>query len=55
MLEYEPTHSPLPGWTERRGNLKVTVGERRVVMRVPMFPVLAHFGDGSVILIAASD
>lgn len=42
--------SPFPARTIRRGSLEITVGALRIVMRGPMFPTLARYPDGSVIL-----
>ena len=44
--------SPYAARRERRGGLEIRVGSPRVVMRGPMFPNLARFGDGSIILFA---
>ena len=47
--------SPFPGHVERRGDLKVRIGEIRLVMRGPMFPGLARFADGSIVLYAQAE
>src|SRR5829696_2122482 len=54
MSHREIPRSPFPGRVERRGPLTVTVGEIRVVMRGPMFPTLARFPDGSLVITASA-
>ena len=44
--------SAFPVRTERRGALLVTLGPVRVVMRGPMFPVLARLGGDTIVLSA---
>lgn len=44
--------SPYPAKTVHRGDLEVTLGEIRVVMRGPMFPSLARVGPDSLIVTA---
>ncbi len=44
--------SPFAERRERRGELDIRVGSPRVLMRGPMFPNLARFRDGSIILLA---
>ncbi|MBN2308993.1 MAG: exo-alpha-sialidase [Candidatus Hydrogenedentes bacterium] len=43
---------PFAARAERRGPLSIKVGPIRVVMRGPMFPGLARFADGSIMVFA---
>ncbi|MBN2292964.1 MAG: exo-alpha-sialidase [Pirellulales bacterium] len=45
--------SPYPQRIIQRGNLKITLGEIRMVMRGPMFPLLARVSDMSIMITAA--
>lgn len=47
--------SPFAPQVHQRGDLNVRVGATRVVMRGPMFPGLARFGDGSIMLYAQAE
>jgi len=47
--------SPFPGRTVRRGDLEIAIGDIRVIMRGPMFPVLARFADGAILLAAQAE
>lgn len=44
--------SPFPSRVIQRGDLKITLGEIRVVMRGPMFPNLAQVGPRAILLTA---
>lgn len=44
--------SAFPGRTEQRGPLRVALGPIRVIMRGPMFPVLARLGGNTIVLSA---
>lgn len=46
--------SPFQSQTYKRGNLTITVGEPRMIMRGPMFPWGMLFDDGSIVVIASS-
>lgn len=47
-----PFPSPFSGHDVHLGKLDIHVGSPRVLMRGPMFPNLARFGDGSILLLA---
>ena len=51
----EPPVSAFPERTEERAGLKIVIGNARVVMRGPMFPVLARFADGYIMLAAQAE
>src|SRR5687768_16046299 len=46
--------SPFEARTYERGELKITVGPARMIMRGPMFPWPMMFDDGSIIVIASA-
>jgi hypothetical protein len=46
--------SPLAAQTFQRGELKVTVGPPRMIMRGPMFPSAQLFKDGSIVVVASA-
>lgn len=43
---------PFRTWEVRRGSLRIRLGKIRVIMRGPMFPILARLGGETVVLIA---
>lgn len=47
-------HSPFPQRVIQRGNLKITLGEIRMIMRGPMFPNLTRVGENSVLVTASA-
>jgi len=46
--------SPFPPRVEQRGNLKISIGEIRTVMRGPMFPSIMRLSDGTVFITASA-
>src|SRR5688572_22471455 len=54
LSEATAQQSPFAPREYERGDLKVTVGSPRMIMRGPMFPWAMLFDDGSIIVIASA-
>ena len=46
--------SPFESRTYERGELKITIGQPRMILRGPMFPWAMLFDDGSILIIASA-